>query len=156
MFIIIMCISKMQVADGNHVIEIFLKSWLNPLKIDFNGECCDSSFVAPCTFGNIDHSCETQFNICLQPSSFSLSNNNCPFGKYATNYDPSIINPDDITFTFGVSIGPTVPNPMTFDIFNKNKVRNTCNADTVNTFISCMRPLLSTFSFDLDCYETAC
>ena len=87
-----------------------LDTWENPFHAEFNLECCDLDIFYPHCTGT----CETRFEICLQPFSFSSSNENCPYGKYSTSHDSSIPNSDNITFTFGVDLEGSVPNPMTY------------------------------------------
>jgi hypothetical protein len=108
-----------KVVDGNYVIEVAFKSWINQFKTYYTGRCCDRNNEPPC---RVEVACDTRFTVCLQPFTFSLSNTNCPYGRYSTNHDPSHSDPDNITFTFGINIGTTVPNPMKFIINNDKMV----------------------------------
>ena len=88
--------------------------WENPFKTEYDLECCDEDVFYPnCS---IEAVCQTRFDICLQPFSLSLSNINCPYGRYYTNHDSSFPDPDNITFIFGVNIEGNVPNPIAFYI----------------------------------------
>lgn len=75
-------------------------------------ECCDSNDVFPLCDNSV---CQTRFNFCLQPFSFSSSNKNCPYGYYTSEYDPTINDPDHIIFNLGVTLEGNVPNPLIFD-----------------------------------------
>ena len=97
-------------VNANYILEIAFNSWVNPFEVQYDGRCCDQhQLSAPdCT-----STCQTRFEICLQPSDYSLSNENCPYGRYVIPFDSSIPDPDNFTFTFGVR---GTPNPMIYTV----------------------------------------
>ena len=91
-----------------YILEIAFNSWENPFKVLYDGRCCDQHERSAPHCTNI---CETRFEVCLQPSNYSLSNENCPYGRYVIPFDSSIPDPDNFHFTFGVH---GTPNPMIY------------------------------------------
>ena len=87
-------------------------TWENPFKA-LADRCCDQLDTFP---PNCAGSCETRFEICLQPFSYSPSNRNCPYGRYLVPFDSSIPDSDNIDFAVGVNLEGEVPNPMIYSI----------------------------------------
>lgn len=99
-------------VSAYYTFQLALNRWSNPMRWDDGSRCCDDSSPPP----NCTNACDTRFEICVQPFSYSSSEINCPFGRYDTRHDETFPDPDDISFTFGVTIAGNVPNPMSFII----------------------------------------